>query len=291
MNPRDVLEEATGRSRCTRVPSAARRRGATSLAAAGGGRAAGGAASAQRRCKRSQEVRRADVLLRAPGAGRPSSPRRRRAAGGRSQQEGGQPGPVTGDGEPGRPGAATRRAHVTQLVVQLVATPGPTTAGADLLELRSDMSNAVGDSAKSTASHWSATVGPAPRRDGRRHAAAHVRRRAARRRRRRRPQTRTRFERSGYISMCFLSNVLAHLARRHRSTPRPALPWRPPASASSTSLSSNCRSASTSASVGAAAAGCALNSVARATTARRRAWQCVVLNRFLAAEASARHES
>ena len=69
--------------------------------------------------------------------------------------------------EPGRRldgGAATRRAHVTQLVVQLVATPEAENGGPPtLLELRSDMSNAVGDSAKSTASHWSATVGPAPR--------------------------------------------------------------------------------------------------------------------------------
>ena len=53
---------------------------------------------------------------------------------------------------------------MTQLVVQLVATPEAENGGPPtLLELRSDMSNAVGDSAKSTASHWSATIGPAPR--------------------------------------------------------------------------------------------------------------------------------
>ena len=169
MNPRDVLEEATGRGPLyegtfSRPASRGNFR-SPRPAAAVAPQAEPLQLNDALQALLNEKFGEADVLLRAfereSSFVAATTPR-----GGRKEasKKEGSPGlsPVTES--PGGAGAATRRAHVTQLVVQLVATPEADNGGPPtLLELRSDMSSAVGDSAKSTASHWSATVGPAPR--------------------------------------------------------------------------------------------------------------------------------
>ena len=174
MNPRDVLEEATGRGPLyegtfSRPASRGNFR-SPRPAAAVAPQAEPLQLNDALQALLNEKFGEADVLLRAfereSSFVAATTPRGMRKEASKKEGKEGSPGlsPVTESPGGAGGGAATRRAHVTQLVVQLVATPEAENGGPPtLLELRSDMSNAVGDSAKSTASHWSATVGPAPR--------------------------------------------------------------------------------------------------------------------------------
>ena len=175
MNPRDVLEEATGRGplyegRALSAPASRGNFRSPRPAAAVAPQAEPLQLNDALQALLNEKFGEADVLLRAfereSSFVAATTPRGMRKEASKKEGKEGSPGlsPVTESPGGAGGGAATRRAHVTQLVVQLVATPEAANGGPPtLLELRSDMSNAVGDSAKSTASHWSATVGPAPR--------------------------------------------------------------------------------------------------------------------------------